>query len=388
MQEFFRQMLVNVLVGLTLSTLAQYPVSVSAQTENVRECLTLMGMEKNSKGHPLKMGESLQIRATGECNKAVNDQLGKTDASRGFKLFLDEVHMADLPVNVSETIGQKESTLTFHLIRKSQEDENRKAWNTLLEKQRGSYEMELRVALAVGDKPAWSVSSFWFLIAKGEEVWGTLAVGVVIFLVVYYRLVKNSTALRDAPGGHYSLGKSQMAFWGLLVVLTFAGIWFLTDTMERIPPQVLILIGISGATGLSAIAIGDNKKSTALTERQNEIDKLKQEQQTLEQQKLTAAATFPPVSEVRLGEITSRLDKLSRVAPSTPSAGFWRDICDDGNGMCFHRLQVVIWSIVLGIIFVESVSKAISMPEFSETLLTLLGISNGTYLGFKIPEKA
>jgi len=28
-----------------------------------------------------------------------------------------------------------------------------------------------------------------------------------------------------------------------------------------------------------------------------------------------------------------------------------------------------------------------SMPEFPETLLVLQGISAGTYLGFKIPEK-
>ncbi len=27
------------------------------------------------------------------------------------------------------------------------------------------------------------------------------------------------------------------------------------------------------------------------------------------------------------------------------------------------------------------------MPEFSATLLAMLGISAGTYLGFKIPEK-
>jgi hypothetical protein len=27
------------------------------------------------------------------------------------------------------------------------------------------------------------------------------------------------------------------------------------------------------------------------------------------------------------------------------------------------------------------------MPEFSTTLLALMGISSGTYLGFKIPER-
>jgi hypothetical protein len=70
------------------------------------------------------------------------------------------------------------------------------------------------------------------------------------------------------------------------------------------------------------------------------------------------------------------------------SRGFWRDICNDGNGASFHRLQVVIWTLVLGATFIQTVAKMMSMPEFSDTLLTLLGISNATYLGFKIPEKS
>jgi hypothetical protein len=66
---------------------------------------------------------------------------------------------------------------------------------------------------------------------------------------------------------------------------------------------------------------------------------------------------------------------------------FWSDICSDGNGLGFHRLQVVIWTLILGAVFVWSVAQVASMPEFPETLLVLQGISAGTYLGFKIPEK-
>ena len=41
----------------------------------------------------------------------------------------------------------------------------------------------------------------------------------------------------------------------------------------------------------------------------------------------------------------------------------------------------------LGVIFVASVYKDLAMPEFNATLLGLMGISSGTYLGFKVPEK-
>lgn len=397
--------------------------------------LTLVGKGKDGTDFLFRMDESLQIKASGGCYAWMKEQFAKAEGSRGIKLLLDDVIMANLPMTPSENVSANQLILAFHLKRNSQDDDNRKTWDTLLGKQHGTYEFTPRVALAVGNEPArgvQSASTFRLYIAKREAALGILAVGVVIFLVVYYLLAKNPTVLRDATNGPYSLGKSQMAFWGLLVVLTFAGIWSLTGAMERIPQQVLILIGISGATGLSSILIGKSKKSdeiaslqaeqqtlenqkltataafppgsearlvevksridalsqvppsTDTLELQNEIAKLQAEQQTLEKQKLTAAGMFPPLKEARLAEVNSRIAELKQEAQS---AGFWQDICDDGNGMSFHRLQAVIWTVVLGIIFVDSVSQAISMPEFSETLLVLLGISNGTYLGFKFPEK-
>jgi hypothetical protein len=42
---------------------------------------------------------------------------------------------------------------------------------------------------------------------------------------------------------------------------------------------------------------------------------------------------------------------------------------------------------VLVIVFVFAVRDSVLMPVFDNTLLGLLGISSGTYLGFKFPEK-
>ena len=51
------------------------------------------------------------------------------------------------------------------------------------------------------------------------------------------------------------------------------------------------------------------------------------------------------------------------------------------------RLQIFVWTIVLLIIFVRSVYDQLAMPDFSATLLGLMGISGGTYLGFKFPDQ-
>jgi hypothetical protein len=69
------------------------------------------------------------------------------------------------------------------------------------------------------------------------------------------------------------------------------------------------------------------------------------------------------------------------------SQGFLRDILSDGSGYSFHRFQIFAWTIVLGIIFVSSVYNDLTMPEFSPTLLGLMGLSAGTYIGFKFPEQ-
>jgi hypothetical protein len=47
-----------------------------------------------------------------------------------------------------------------------------------------------------------------------------------------------------------------------------------------------------------------------------------------------------------------------------------------------------IWTIVLALVFVVSVYRLLGMPQFNDTLLALMGISSGTYLGFMIAEPA
>jgi hypothetical protein len=89
----------------------------------------------------------------------------------------------------------------------------------------------------------------------------------------------------------------------------------------------------------------------------------------------------------RLSQIDQQLGALAADAAPNVSSGFLRDILSDGSGYSFHRFQIFAWTIVLGIIFVSSVYNNLTMPEFSPTLLGLMGLSAGTYIGFKFPEQ-
>lgn len=343
----------------------------------------------NAKDFRFKMGESLTIKATGTYAKNIRDEITKTSVSKAVVLYFDDVPMSNLIVSPSEVDAGKNLQLSINLSRNSYDDENRKAWDMLLKKQHG-YLMTLPVALSIGSSLPERVQSKFpmqFFVASKESVAWVLVVGAIIFIVGYWRLAKSSSALRDFKNGTYSLGKCQMAFWGLLVVLTFAGVWVLTGTMERIPQQVLILIGISGTTGLSAIVIGKSKEESKKNDNAKTLSKLQNEKHQLEKEKILTPGTVPATTDERLKEVSSEIEALKNPPTNEILANIALDILDDGNGVSFHRLQVVIWTVLLGAVFVVSVAQVLSMPEFPETLLILMGISNGTYLGFKFPEQ-
>jgi hypothetical protein len=76
---------------------------------------------------------------------------------------------------------------------------------------------------------------------------------------------------------------------------------------------------------------------------------------------------------------------------NSPSEGFFVDILSDDNGISVHRFQKVIWTGVAVIIFlnkVYSIKTGCALPELSQTLLWLTGISSAAYLVLKTQENA
>ena len=79
----------------------------------------------------------------------------------------------------------------------------------------------------------------------------------------------------------------------------------------------------------------------------------------------------------------------SNLGAFASSHGFWRDlVTDDRGAVALDRFQIVAWTAILGGVFLQSVVWDLSMPDFSATTLALMGISSGTYIGFKLPGRA
>lgn len=206
---------------------------------------------------------------------------------------------------------------------------------------------------------------------------------MILALVVFFFLAARTDMLRDSgdppPNGRpkaYSLARSQMAFWFLLIVGCY--IFILVNTWDRdiLPESVLVLMGIASGTYLGAAVVDSSKKAEA----ENELPKLQEEQ----------ARTQPvagPTTQQAVAVVNQKIAKYVAAVYPDESRGFWIDILSDVNGVSLHRFQMVVWTAVLGIIFVKSVWSSLLMPDFNATLLGLMGISSGTYLGAKFPEQ-
>jgi hypothetical protein len=246
------------------------------------------------------------------------------------------------------------------------------------------------------------------------------AFGLIVILgalIAFLALARHTHIIRDAaaprrPDGQrpYSLARGQMAFWFFLVIASYFFLWIVTGDMDTLNPSVLGLIGISAATALGSAFIDASKPTSAGSSGNQpivdvtrphlevlaELKKLQADTQK-ELEALQKARTLISSSdknaldenEREQNEVRERLANYrwqSAYFAWPTWKGVMYDLIAENNLISFHRFQIFVWTLILGIMFVANVYNELAMPEFSATLLGLLGISAGTYVGFKLPE--
>jgi cation transport ATPase len=242
----------------------------------------------------------------------------------------------------------------------------------------------------------------------------TVILGALIaFLALarYTPIIRDPAAARRPDGRRpYSLARGQMAFWFFLVIAAYFFLWIVTGDMDTLNASVLALIGISAGTALGSAFVdaakpaptssSGNQPVVDVTRPHNEVlaelQKLRAETQQ-ELEALQKARTLISLSDKQALDDNEQQQNEMRTRLANyrwQSAYFgwptWRgvmyDLLAENNQISFHRFQIFVWTLILGIIFVVNVYGELAMPEFSATLLGLLGISAGTYIGFKLPE--
>ena len=98
-------------------------------------------------------------------------------------------------------------------------------------------------------------------------------------------------------------------------------------------------------------------------------------------------ADATPAQAQELADLRAQEIAAASAASAPISDGFWSDLVSDKSGPTVPKFQVILWTAILSAIFVTEVASQGKMKDFDTTQLVLLGISSGTYLGFKFPEK-
>lgn len=396
------------------ATVESVPLQVVKQTSPLQIQAVLDG-----KGHADPMNIGLGDALVIVLNHATSD-----DASR-FVLFLNGTKIDGLsPTYLASDLrpdNKAKPTLTFILERN---DKNGATWKTLL----GSpVDFHKKMTVSLGELPASADqstaagaaiqpaitadrqtpdnASFDFeLISWPRLIAAVLIVGFLLYVV--WGSARRTSIIKDNQIPQidtklqcFSLGRTQMAFWFTLIFACYIFIYIVLQDTDSLTSQALMLMGISGATALAAVAVDAVKDSPADAVNAGlralgiksyaDVARINAEIA----QRTAQLAANPPPAVAQAAQLNSEiLDRVNLLRTyeaaiaGFKSTGWYSDIVSDVNGPALHRLQVLCWSALLGLIFLIGVWQNLTMPEFSATLLAVLGISGAGYVGFKYPE--
>ena len=135
-----------------------------------------------------------------------------------------------------------------------------------------------------------------------------------------------------------SLARMQIALWLVIIALSYVYIWSITGETATINGTALALLAIGGGTAAGAAILKSGKRVDVKT--------------------IVNTLKDAPSEELMPSETTS------------PTG--------------LHALMIATWTILLAIVFLSTVFRHLEMPEFSASVLAILGIAGGTYIAFSM----
>lgn len=341
-------------------------------------------------GH-LELDYSVEVRVDGLADWATDND------PRRLVPFIDG---RALPGNAPEAIDLARGRLLFHL---RVNDDSRAVWTDLLGSPEG---LRRPVTFSVGPVDGSPFDTVYgdgrrVMLTVISPVYGGIALLlVVVTLAVFVRLARTTSIIRKPAEGRlgpYDLGRFQMAVWFFLIYLSYTAIWLITDATDTIHPSLLALLGISAGTALSEAVIDaggapapDPRQQALLDERQQRMRD--SGARGMWQDGNEGGGSDPrerqQAARQRVMQIDRELRTLQQPGPDAYSQGLMHDLLSDAQGYRFDRFQIFAFTLILGVIFLSDVYNNLSMPELSPTLLGLMGLSSGTYIGFKLPNRS
>ncbi len=383
-------------------------------------CMILTITGKSIAEQPVAEGPLMVKKVEGEVSifKTVNIQvenlekwvaLPNHDFSK-FILYID----GNAVKGLQPTLVDNNTKLQFDLKRIPENKENKDAWTAILS--RGPRSFTRTVPITVGiDNSVPIPSTVKANLTIIYQEWFTLFILLsLVAIALFWWLACKSDIIRDTgpqPAGNnrkpFSLARTQIALWFFVVIISYVFIWMVMKDLYILTPSVLGLIGISSVTALGSAVVDSSKRSGQTNKLRIQEEKKSRNEveaeslqsrvsafaargatKNLEEQKAEQESGAELAAKQKeINQANEEIHKLTVAAKPSASKGFINDILSDDEGISFHRFQIFTWTIVLIVIFIWSVYNVLAMPDFDATLLGLMGISGGTYIGFKLPDQ-
>lgn len=161
----------------------------------------------------------------------------------------------------------------------------------------------------------------------------------IVFIVGFFYMLSQKTNLirigkeNDSP---FSLTLTQFVFWTVIIISSYFFLWLVNGTTVDLPASTQQILGVSILTAAG---------SKLVDIRQNMLSGLKSE-------------------------------------------GFFNDILSEDNvGYSVHRCQLLLWTLLFGIVFVSQVITKQEMPDLGSGTINTMGISSAAFVALKFFEK-
>ena len=366
-----------------------------------------------------KVADTMVVRAgpaTGRMGKHLQVRLRMPTTApdlKNLRLFIDGHPIPELPARqIGARCVLRDSARAVMGLQEVYEfvpvrtDSSREMWAHLLGSP-GSFTRTVRVGAGLANGPEFKSlpdsANVAFTVA--DRTWFWLLAAVLLGLLwLFFQAARSTSILKDpapplpaeaaaarAPADAgvpaprerpFSLAKVVMAMWTFLILAGFFGIWLITgDHRGILTDQALLLLGLVGTSAAVSTTMTRTKNEEVTEQAAEAVD------EEMEQPEAAADAAMAPAA--RAAARSTRATAATRAvmtarAPAT--RGILTDLLSDENGPALHRFQNLLWNVALAFVFMLGVYRTLALPEFDSNLLLLLGISQGLYLGLKLPE--
>jgi hypothetical protein len=250
----------------------------------------------------------------------------------------------------------------------------------------------------------------------------TVALGFVVMHIAVGRRLKHPGILQanwllriiSTPSGFASLSQLQILLWTFVVAASAVYVMSLSGHLIEITSTTLVLLGIAGAAGIGAAAHFEAQGATAeAAATKAAADSAAAEIIAAEKAAAAAAAPPDPVAAARLTAehksaereraAKAKIAKATRARadalknPPAAQSPKWSDLIfnesvkDDGTvtrEIDVARYQMLLFTLVTAVFVLMNVVTSYVIPDIPAGFVTLMGISNGVYMGSKIAQSS